>query len=32
MLVAHDPFKALPYREGKIILDFCGIYKKIAKP
>lgn len=28
MLVAHDPFKALPYREDKIILDFCGIYKK----
>ena len=28
MLVAHDPFKALPYREDKVILDFCGIYKK----
>lgn len=28
MLVAHDPFKTLPYREDKIILDFCGIYKK----
>lgn len=28
MLVAHDPFKALPYCEDKVILDFCGIYKK----
>lgn len=28
MLVAHDPFKTLPYTEDKIILDFCGIYKK----
>lgn len=28
MLVAHEPFKSLPYREDKIILDFCGIYKK----
>ena len=28
MLVAHDPFKALPYTTDKIILDFCGIYKK----
>lgn len=27
-LTAHDPFKTLPYREDKIILDFCGIYKK----
>lgn len=27
-LTAHDPFKALPYDESKIILDFCGIYKK----
>ena len=27
-LTAHDPFKALPYREDKVILDFCGIYKK----
>ena len=26
-MVAHDPFKTLPYREDKIILDFCGIYK-----
>ena len=28
MLVAHDPFKTLPYREDKVILDFCGIYRK----
>lgn len=28
MLVAHDPFKILPYTTDKIILDFCGIYKK----
>ncbi len=28
MLVAHDPFKSLPYTEDKVILDFCGIYKK----
>lgn len=28
MLTAHDQFKALPYNEGKVILDFCGIYKK----
>lgn len=28
MLVAHDPFKTLPYRQDKKILDFCGIYKK----
>lgn len=28
MLVAHDPFKTLPCKpEGKIVLDFCGIYK-----
>ena len=27
-LTAHDPFKSLPYREDKVILDFCGIYKK----
>lgn len=27
-LVAHDPFKELPYREDKVILDFCGIYKR----
>ena len=28
MLVAHAPFKKLPYTTDKIILDFCGIYKK----
>ena len=28
MLTAHDQFKALPWDENKIILDFCGIYKK----
>ena len=27
-LTAHDPFKSLPYRTDKVILDFCGIYKK----
>ena len=27
-LTAHDPFKTLPYREDKVILDFCGIFKK----
>jgi UDP-N-acetyl-D-mannosaminuronic acid dehydrogenase len=27
-LVAHDLFKTLPWREDKIILDFCGIFKK----
>ena len=28
MLTAHDKFKTLPYDESKVILDFCGIYKK----
>lgn len=28
MLVAHDHFKALEYTKDKVILDFCGIYKK----
>ena len=28
MLTAHDQFKTLPYDESKVILDFCGIYKK----
>ncbi len=28
MLVAHDPFKTLPWSDDKVILDFCGIYKK----
>ena len=27
MLVAHDPFRTLPYSSEKVILDFCGIYK-----
>lgn len=27
-LTAHDPFKELPHRKDKVILDFCGIYKK----
>lgn len=28
MLTAHDPFKSLPWSKDKLILDFCGIYKK----
>ena len=31
MLTAHDQFKTLPYSEEKVILDFCGIYKKYNK-
>ena len=27
-LTAHDQFKTLPYDNSKIILDFCGIYKR----
>ena len=27
-LVAHSVFKTLPYDADKVILDFCGIYKK----
>jgi UDP-N-acetyl-D-mannosaminuronic acid dehydrogenase len=27
-LVAHEPFKTLPWRDDKIILDFCGIFKR----
>lgn len=27
-LTAHDPFKTLPYARDKVILDFCGIFKK----
>ncbi len=27
-LTAHDPFKTLPWNENKVILDFCGIFKK----
>lgn len=26
-LTAHDPFKTLPWRDDKVILDFCGILK-----
>lgn len=28
MLTAHSPFRQLPYDNSKVILDFCGIYKK----
>ena len=28
LMVAHKEFKELPYREDKVILDFCGIFKK----
>ena len=28
MLTAHDQFKSLPYDESKVILDFCGVYRK----
>ena len=28
MLVAHDVFKTLSWTDQKVILDFCGIYKK----
>ncbi len=27
-LVAHDPFKELPWRDDKVILDFCGVFKR----
>ena len=27
-LTAHEPFKSLTWREDKVILDFCGIFKK----
>jgi len=27
-LTAHNPFKTLPWSDEKVILDFCGIYKK----
>jgi UDP-N-acetyl-D-mannosaminuronic acid dehydrogenase len=27
-LVAHNEFKTLPWRDDKVILDFCGIFKK----
>lgn len=27
-LTAHDPFKTLEWSDDKVILDFCGIFKK----
>ncbi len=27
-LTAHTPFKQLPWRDDKVILDFCGIFKR----
>ncbi len=27
-LTAHKPFRSLPWRDDKVILDFCGIFKK----
>lgn len=27
-LTAHKPFKTLPWNDEKVILDFCGIFKK----
>ena len=27
-LTAHDPFKTLEWRDDKVILDFCGIFKQ----
>ena len=27
-LTAHTPFKSLEWRDDKVILDFCGIFKK----
>ena len=27
-LTAHDPFKTLEWRSDKVILDFCGIFKR----
>ena len=27
-LTGHTPFKELPWRDDKVILDFCGIFKK----
>lgn len=28
LLTAHDQFKTLPWRDDKVILDFCGIFKR----
>lgn len=30
LLTAHTPFKSLPWRDDKVILDFCGIFKKVT--
>ena len=27
-LTAHDEFKLLDWRDDKVILDFCGIFKR----
>lgn len=27
-LTAHDPFKKLEWRDDKVILDFCGVFKR----
>lgn len=27
-LTAHTPFKTLPRREEKVVLDFCGVFKR----
>ena len=27
-LTAHNEFKTLPWRDDKVILDFCGIFKR----
>ena len=27
-LTAHAPFKELKWRDDKVILDFCGIFRK----
>lgn len=27
-LTAHKPFKTLPWSDDKVILDFCGVFKK----
>ena len=28
MLTAHDEFKTLPWSDNKVILDFCGVFRK----
>lgn len=27
-LTAHTPFRSLPWRDDKVIMDFCGIFKR----